>query len=178
MNDKRTKVDFSKHVLTTIQNENVRIDRFADPNTGCYAITFINSCGIMAVTGDCFNWIFCREFYPSEKSGVSDSYWVEKLRISSTQKPTRFSPKETEKEIRERLADEDDVSDADREYLEDLLNNLEDGEERYQVYAHDNLPAERDFEYVPYQTELDPMLEVVFDAFDEICRRMKEASNV
>jgi hypothetical protein len=174
---KRTKVDFSKHILTPI----VSVDgtpltfRFADPLTGCYAITFINTCGIMAVTGDCNNWIFCREFHPSAKGYVSDSYWVEKLRIASTQKPSNFSLEETKKEIEERLSKgkDDGMSDEDKDYLNDLLEHLYDGEERYQVYAHDNLPNNRDFEFVPYRTELNPMLEVVFDAFDEICERMK-----
>lgn len=171
-NDRRTKVDFSKHVLTPIVSvEGVPLTfRFADPNTNCYAITFINSCGILAVTGDCGNWIFCREFHPSKDGGVSDGYWCEKLRIASTQKPADYSPDKTRQEINEMLSEED-IDNEDKEYLTSLLDYVDECEERYLVFAHDNLPGDRDHEYVPFCKELNPMLAVVFDAFDEICRR-------
>lgn len=175
MRGKRSNVDFSKHVLTEIKNDHVLIHKFRQPDTCCYAITFINSCGILAVTGDCGNWIFCREFHPSPNGEVSDSYWCEKLRISSTQQPSEYSSKETEKEINSLLEDNDeDLSTNEKEYLRDLLLYVDDGEIYYLAYAHDNIPEGRDHEFVPYRKELSPMLEVVFDAFDEICRRMKD----
>ena len=99
---------------------------------------------------------------------------IQEIKLTSiTQKPANYSEKETRKEIEDRLTEED-LSEEDKEYLTDLLDNLGESEERYLVYAHDNLPAHRDHEFVPFRKELDPMLEVVFDAFDEICRRMKD----
>lgn len=173
----RSNVDFSNHILTEIRNENVLIHRFYQKDTCCYGITFINSCGILAVTGDCGNWIFCREFHPSAKGdGVSVGYWVEKLKISSTQEPLDFDPVATKKEIEKRLQ-EDDLDKEDKEYLEDILTDVDEGEFWYQAKAYDKLPSHRDHEFVPYREELNPMLCVVFDAFDEICRRMKEGNN-
>lgn len=47
---RRTLVDFSKHVVTEIKEDHAKIWKFADPETNQYAITFINSCGILAIT--------------------------------------------------------------------------------------------------------------------------------
>jgi hypothetical protein len=176
MKGKRSNVDFSQHILTEKEEGGTLIHRFARPNSGTYAITFINTCGIMAVTGDLGNWIFCREFHPSSEGEVSDGYWLEKLRISSTQKPTIFSAEETKKEINEMLSDPDrGLNDEEKEYLNELLGYADEDEMRYLVYAHDNIPSRRDFEFVPAAHELTPWLRVVFDAFDEICRRMKQS---
>jgi len=166
----RTNTNFDKHVLTEVKTDEVYIIKLAKPDTRCGAITFINSNDILAVTGDYGNWIFCREFHPSAEGYVSDGYWCEKLQIASTQKPTDFDADETRKEIEEMLQEED-LDEEDKEYLGDLLEHLYDGEERYLVYAHDHLPPNRDHEYVPVQKKLNPWLEVIFDAFDEVCRR-------
>jgi hypothetical protein len=177
MKGTRSNVDFSKHALTPIMKdgETHLIFKFAEPNSYQYAITFINSCNILAVTGDCGNWIFCRSFVPSKDGSVSDGYWLEKLKIASTQVPTNYSEDDTREQIKEMLDDEDnDLDEEDKEYLENLLDYTGDGEMRYLCYAHDNLPSGRDHEFVPYRKVLNPMLAVVFDAFDEICRRMKD----
>lgn len=172
MREKRTEVNFDKHELTIIDSPEVLIHIFAKPDTFCGSIRFINTQNILAVTGDYGNWIFCREFHPSADGFVSDSYWCEKLRISSTQKPTDYDPEGTRKEIEERLKDEDeDLSEEEKTYLEDLLYQVDEREERYLVYAHDNLPSNRDHEFVPYIKKLNLWLEVIFDAFDEICQR-------
>lgn len=173
MNNKRTNVDFSKHIIEDITEGKTRITKFKDPTTSCYAITFINSCGVLAVTGDCGNWIFCREFHPSKDGAVSDGYWCEKLRIASTQVPAKFDSDLTRKEIEERLTEEE-LSEEDKEYLKEILEDVDECEERYFVYAYDRLPSNRDFEFIPSVKSLNPMLEVVFDAFDEICSRMKD----
>jgi hypothetical protein len=173
MRGKRSNVDFSKHIITETENETTYICRFADPEDSCYAINFINVRGIMAVTGDCGNWIFCRGFRPSKDGSVSDGYWVEKLKISSTQKPLDFDIEGTKKEIHEQLAEED-LDEEDKEYLKDILSDVDEGEFWYLAKAHDKLPSGRDHEFVPHRECLNPMLAVVFDAFDEICRKMGE----
>lgn len=169
---RRTNVNFDEHVLTETKTEVGIIYDFKRPDRYCQSIKFINVCGILAVTGDYGNWIFCREFHPSPDGYVSSSYWVEKIKIASTQKPLKFNPERTEEEINEMLSEED-IDDEDKMYLESLLSYLHDGEERYLVYAHDHLPSHRDHEFVPYVETLDEWLEVIFDAFDEICRRME-----
>ena len=177
MNKKRTDINWSSHVVTKIEHDGILIHKFAKPNTVCGSVIFINACGIMAVAGDYCNWIFCREFHPSSDGFVSDHYWCEKLKISSAQKPYDFDPKGTEKDIVERLGELELDDDDGREYLEDLVLHLDEGEERYLVYAYDNLPDGRDHEFIPHTKKLNVLLEVIFDAFDEICRRMPEVSN-
>jgi len=171
---KRTDVNFDKHELKIIDTPEVLIHIFAKPNTVCGSIKFINTQGILAITGDYGNWIFCREFHPSAEGFVSDSYWCEKLRMASTQKPSDYDPERTRKEIEERLAGKEEELDEDeKEYLKDLLNQVDECEERYMVYAYDNLPKGRDYEFIPLIKKLNPWLEIIFDAFDEICRRGK-----
>jgi hypothetical protein len=171
---RRTDVNFDKHELTVIDTNDVLIHKFKKSNTICCSITFINTQGIMAVTGDYGNWIFCREFHPSAEGFVSDSYWCEKLRISSTQKISDYDSEDTRKEMEKMISNEDEnLDEEDREYLKSLLDYVDECEERYLVYAHDNLPKNRDHEFVPYIKKLNPWLEVIFDAFDEICQRYK-----
>ncbi|MFA5021296.1 MAG: hypothetical protein WC517_04535 [Patescibacteria group bacterium] len=170
----RTDVDFSKHVLTVTEHPDIKIFDFRKPGTSHYAVTFINARGILAVTGDLGNWIFCREFHPSAKGeGVSDGYWAEKLRMSSTQQSSEYSAEEAERQIKEKLKDEDEeLDDKDKEYLKELLEHTGDGEERFQVWAYDNLPEGRDFEFIPGCKVGNPQLSCVFDAFDAMCRCM------
>jgi hypothetical protein len=173
---KRSGVNFNEHKLTVIiDTPEVLIHRFAKPDTGCRSITFINTRGILAITGDYGNWIFCREFHPSAEGFVSDSYWCEKLRIASTQKISDYSSEETKKTIEKKLKNiDEDLDEDDKEYLEDLLSQVDECEERFMVYAYDNLPKNRDCEFIPCVKKLNPWLEVIFDAFDEICLREKE----
>jgi len=171
MKGKRTNIDFSKYEIIKTELDGVLIHKIAKPNTRCGSVVFINTQGILAITGDYGNWIFCREFHPSKDGFVSDSYWCEKLRISSTQKPSDFDPDGTEKKIREMLKEEEDISNEDKEYLEDIIPQVYECEERYMVYAYDNLPKGRDPEYIPIVKKLNPWLECIFDAFDEICKR-------
>ena len=168
---KRTDKDFSKYVLEEIRpNDDILVYKFGVPDKYCGSLVFINAYGVLSVTGDYGNWIFCREFSASPDGYVSDGYWCEKLRIASTQKPSDYDHEATREEIKEML-NEEDIDEEDKEYLEDLLDHLDEGEERYLVYAHDNLPKGRDHEFVPLRKKLNPWLEVIFDAFEEICER-------
>ena len=101
MKNKRTDVDFSKHVLTINKNENCIIYRFQLPNTKMHSVVFINAEGVMCVTGDFGNWIFNREFHPSAEGRVSDGYWLEKLSIASSQKYKDYDSDKTVNELNE-----------------------------------------------------------------------------
>lgn len=172
---KRTNINWDNHVLTETEFPDGTIYRFKKPNTTCQSVVFINACGVLAVTGDYGNWIFCREFHPSPDGYVSDGYWLEKIRIASTQSPCDHDPDGTRKEIEEMLEDKDEeLDEEEREYLESLLDHVDDGEERYLVYAHDHLPSNRDHEFVPHTKKLNEWLECIFDAFDEMCLRKKK----
>lgn len=174
---KRTKIDWSRHEVTVIKyGDDVLVHKFKRPNTISQSVTFINAFGVLTVTGDYGNWVFCREFHPSSDGSVSEHYWCEKARISSTQRVSDFCPDSTREKI-EKLISEQDMDDPLRaeeiEYLNDLLSNIDDGYERYMVYAYDNQVGRFDFESIPCVKKLDPWLEAIFDAFDEICLRLE-----
>jgi hypothetical protein len=173
MREKRTDVDFSKHVLTTTKHDNIiTIYDFSIPGTCARSIKFINTQGIMAVTGDYGNWVFCREFHPSEE-GVSDSYWVQKLKINSTQDPYIFDATTAQMEIDELLNDEDfEFSDEEKIWLEHLKRAASDGEYEYISEAMDR-PSSFDAEMIPRGKILNYWLPIIFDAFDEIYDRMR-----
>ena len=103
MKGKRTGLDFSKHELLCTKSDELTIHHLKKPNTYYDSIKYINTQGIMAVTGDYGNWIFCREFHPSADDYVSSGYWCEKLSIASCQVYKEYDPEETEKEIKRRL---------------------------------------------------------------------------
>jgi len=173
--DKRTDVDFSKHEVLVTEQEGLLIHYLKKPGTICNSIKYINTNGILAVTGDFGNWIFCREFHPSAEGHVSDGYWCEKLRSASTQTCSDFSPTETEEEIKRLLAEEEDLTEEEIEYLNDCLSAVDAGEFDYTIVAHrQNVGRFQDHENVPLCKELTTWLKCVFDGFDEICRRMKE----
>jgi len=188
MNKKpRTNVDFSKHELEVIKNNNVLIHRFKKPDTYCDSITFINAEGILAITGDYGNWIFCREFHPSAKGSVSDQYWAEKLKILSKQTSSEFSSKLTRELLEEGLNGgleewgyEDESLKKAKEYYNHLLSYVDSSEWEYAFEAYYNDTNRPDFvaaEDVPLEKETHYWLKVVFDAFEEICRRMADGKN-
>lgn len=168
---KRTDINFSKHELQTITHDGVRIDILKIPGTNHNCFRFINTQGILAVTGDYGNWIFCREFHPTAKERVSDSYWIEKLGISSEQDGREFDEVGTKALINEMLtSDEYDFSDDIKEFLKSCLYHIEDGEDEYVNYAYWNNPG-LDSESIPFCKRTKYSLLGVFDAFDEICER-------
>lgn len=219
---KRTDVDFSKHVLNISKNDLVTIYDFAIPGTYSRSIKFINTCGIMTVTGDYGNWVFCREFHP-DKDGVSDGYWVEKLRILSCQDPYEFDTDTAREQIQELLGfrgmylsveekarlealkiktpgdvlialnkyelKDLSLTDEDIELLEDLRSNgnsLSDEERSWLSRLYDaagqgeypyiaeamNRPWSFETECIPKGKIFHSWLPIIFDAFDEICRRV------
>ena len=171
----RTDIDFSKHELIIAKSEGLLVHYLKKPGTINCAVKFINTNGIMAVTGDLGNWMFCREFHPSDEGGVSDGYWCEKLRISSTQESHDFSSEQTIQLIDECIIESD--NEEEKEYLQECIEALEGGEWEYQQYAYSNQPSFYDSEGVPYGKEIKYHLKGVFDAFDEICSRMKNELN-
>jgi hypothetical protein len=171
MRKKRTDVDFSNHVLTITRSKDYLVYNFAIPGTRTKSIRFINTHGIMAVTGDYGNWIFCREFHRSSE-GVSDMYWVEKLKIASTQDPYNFDSEAAVKEIEELLENPDhEFSDQEKDWLERLKVAAKDGEYSYIAEAMDR-PGSFEAEMIPRGKVYNSWLPIIFDAFDEICQRV------
>lgn len=179
MKGKRTGIDFSKHQVIETKSEGLLIHYLRRPDTIINAIKYINCEGIMAVTGDFGNWIFCREFHPAPDGGVSEGYWHEKLQIASTQHGMEYDPDRTRKNLQHQLdvALKEDYKGNDfevmKEYIEGCLS-LVDEEDDYKLFAYTEYPGFCDYEVVIFCKRYKPWLLAVFDGFDEICRRLKE----
>ncbi len=168
---KRTNVDFSKHILTTIIDDNVSIYKLMLPNTRMDSVIFINSCGVMSVTGDFGNWIFCREFHPSPKNKVCSGYWDEKLINSSSQKSHIYDPEATLIEINN-YRDNEELTEDVVDWLDELESNVNDYY-NYVYVAYRETPDSIEHEYVPFREKRKIWLDIIYDSFDEICDRME-----
>jgi hypothetical protein len=183
------KVDWSKHELKIKEvdlgdGDSIIIHDLKIPNSIQERVKFINTQGVLLVVGDYGRWSFCREFHPSKEGSVSEMYWLEKLRTYSTQQPGIYDPVETENEIKE-LIDHgleeygyqgDELIKA-KEFYTNLLNYVDDEHEYiYHAYRY-STPSFIDSEDIPFCKKLHIQLEIVFDAFNEICRRLKENNN-
>jgi len=178
----RTGVDFSKHELIVTEQDGLLIHRLKHPEySHMNSVKFINTNDIMAVTGDYGNWIFCREFHPSAGGGVSDGYWLEKLSIASSQDGREFDSERTREEIQRGIDGEleeygysgENLEEA-KEYYEYLLSYVDESQRYYESKAYMEMPSFFDSESIPYVKKTKIWLQIVFDAFDEICERMKK----
>lgn len=173
-----TDIDWSKHEIIETKSEGYLKHSIKMPNSYTNSVILINTSGIMAVTGDFGNWIFCREFHPSADGEVSSGYWIGKLGISSCQEPKKYCAESTEDALKERLAELNEEwepgkrRDEYKEYLEECLVRVND-ELDYTYYAYREMPNFLDYESVVFQKKIDYWLKAVFDAFTEICERMK-----
>lgn len=186
MGNKRTDVDFSSHEL--IERRVGGVDGVRLTHTlkhpdyeKQYKINFINADGVLVVTGDYGNWIFCREFHPSAEGSVSGGYWMEKLEMYSTQQGTEYNSELTEKEIEEGINGgleeygyTGDKLEKAVEYFKELLYYVEENDFNYCAYAFPNKPSFMDYDEVPYVKTTKHRLSIVFDAFEEICKRYRD----
>lgn len=183
--ENRTGIDFSDYEVIVTEREGLLVHELKrNGYSKMYSIKFINTNDIMAVTGDYGNWIFCREFHPSADGGVSGGYWLEKLSIASTQEGREFDSEATREEIQEGLDGglaeygyEGKELEEAKEYYESLLEYVEESQWYYEAYAYQNMPSFFDSEDVPNAKKTKVWLQIIFDGFDEICRRMKEEGN-
>jgi hypothetical protein len=181
---RRTGIDFSEHEVLVTKSEDFLMHYLKIPGTRMNSIKYINTNGIMAVTGDFGNWIFCREFHPSadKDTRVSDGYWHEKLSIASTQEALNFDGEATKAALKERLeeyklemADEGKEPNEDVvEYYEECMAKCDEHELDYTHYAYREQPDGLDYEDVIFLKDYKIWLKYIFDGFEEICSRMKE----
>ena len=189
MREKRTEVDFSKHVhrVEIFKNEKgdeIRIDHFQVGNNRTNYIQFINTDEILTITGDFGNWVFCRPFVPSPKGYVSDGYWFEKMRIASEQKFERLDSDANEKEIRELIDhgledygyEGEDLEKA-KQWYDELLSEVDD-DLGYMCKAYRDYykPDFIKYENIPMIKETPISIQIIFDAFDEMCLRLENSS--
>jgi len=176
--NKRTNIDFSRHELKVTQFDGVLIHEFKRPDTRNCILVFINTAGVMTVTGDFGNWVFCREFHPSANNehGVSAGYWDEKLEISSVQKSDKYDTEQTTlliKEFKETFEDSygREMNEEEIDWIEQLENNVDD-EHEYIYLAFREKPNTIDYESVPFGEKRHFWLEAVYDGFDAICQTL------
>jgi hypothetical protein len=182
---KRTRINFDKHIHTVDIFKNnewqeIQVDRFARPNSHTHSMTFTNINWVMIVTWDWWRWSFCRNFYPQKWGTVSDWYWFEKLINSSTQSVSHFSTEKVEKEINflinewlEEYYEWEDLQKAKERYKELLRYTENETEYIYEAHYGYNRPDFIEHEEIPNWHEIDFWLEVIFDWFEEICKRLK-----
>ena len=182
--EKRTDIDFSSHILNVLETEEITIHHLKKPNTVVNNVKFTNISGNLVVTGDFGNWIFCRNFYPSVKeSGVSDGYWIEKLETYSTQKGKVFDFEKTVEELKRKKKEyiqeckEEEVEPNIEwiEYFDECINVAECGnEDDYKHQAFTNIPDNYDWEETILVESTNNRLKIIFDAFEEVCSRLKK----
>lgn len=184
---KRTDVDFSDHshkidYFENDQGEKIRVDKLQKGNSLMNYIEFINTDKILTVTGDFGNWVFCRPFIPSENGYVSDIYWIEKLQTASEQRFQNLDFTEIIKDIEEYINSdlEEDGYEGDKleilkswfEELLDVAKNCDEIEYLYKAFRDPFSPV-LDDEIIPYYKKKPVWLNIVFDAFEEMCNRLK-----
>ena len=188
---KRTGVDWSKHELAIDEYRSgkfgflIHILKVPDSRFGMVVFTNIFSefDNQLLVTGDYSDWIFCRAFTPSPNESVDDNYWLEKLSISNYNIQYKHYDSELtvaslKKEMK-RVIEDEEFYYGEKEkteyldYLKDCIIEADD-EISYTYQAYRNMPVWLDNGSVIMEYSMDIHLKVVFDAFEEICRRLKE----
>lgn len=175
--EQRTTFDFSKHEVLISKFENSTIHHLKKPETYNLNVKFMNIGGILAVTGDLGNWIFCRPFVPSKESEkVSDGYWDEKLEIHSVQKAKIYDPEYTLNlidEFEKYYSENESLTEEISNWISDLRERV-DNEFEYIDVAYNELPNGIDFEEIPFGKERRYHLKGVYDAYDEIIDRYRK----
>ena len=177
----RTINNWGKHELLIEENELVTIHHLKMPGTETRAVKFINTQGLTVVTGDYGNWVFCRSFLPKKNQRIDDQFWLKELELLSTQKGNVFSTEKTEKGIKYLLEEglkeygyEDNELEEATHYCKLLLEHVDSRGEDYQFLAHNRCPSFFDFRLIPYEEETHYWLKAIFDAFEEICKRLDD----
>lgn len=177
MRNERTNYDFSRHEVRIIMDaDGVSIYEFKRPDSYNGSLKFINTQGVMTVTGDFGNWVFCREFRPCKDAKVSGGYWDEKLEMYSKQKSHEYSPEATKKAIEKFKENFEDyysreMNEDELEWVENLENSAEDYYE-YIYTAYRETPSSLDYEDVPFEEERHFWLNCVYDGFELMCEKL------
>ena len=173
-------INFDKHEVYVTEKDGLLIHHLKEPGTIMCNVKFINTNDVLLVTGDFGNWVFCREFHPSANGSVSDDYWLEKLTINTVQEGKEFDSEATAKEIEEGINGGLKEYGYEGEKLEEIISYYKDilyysdTEWEYVGRAYGNMPGFMDAESVPNIKKIKTRLQIVFDAFEEICYRMKK----
>ena len=181
---RRTDIDWSNHIVEAETAGNfATIHRLRVPGSICLMVEFVNMHDRgMLVRGDFGSWIFSRCFSPSDKGYASVHYWIEKLWIANpNQKAYEFSKPELDIDIKrlEECYNNDCLHNAEEvSEMDGFINNLRGCEtERDLMFVIDDAPAFIEPEDYPNGLDICHRLKIIFDAFDEICARIKCTEN-
>jgi hypothetical protein len=175
----RTGISFKKHKVLVTKNDNQLIYELKKPDTFMESIKYINTNGLLVVTGDFGNWVFCREFHPSANGYVSDGYWLEKLHTTSSQDGQKYDSISTEKSIKKAIRElkhygySKSEYDQVKAYFQESLHYVYD-ELDYTHFAYREYPYFFEVENVVFDKQTKNWLRIIFDGFDEICKRIKK----
>lgn len=181
MRTKKTNVDFSNHIYQTetyvsSKGDKIIVDSLKIPDSHNNYVKFTNNGSTMLVEGDRYNWFFNRSFYPSKDGYVSVPYWIEKLKTASHQSAGEFSVSKTKEAIGEIINDFEDYYGDDeitKQWFTELYNEMDymESEHEYVQKAFFELPDNLSAEDIPLCKQTYHDLKVVFDAWEEICKR-------
>lgn len=191
---KLTEINFTKHELLIDETDVARIYTLKIPGTQTYRVTFINSNGILAVTGDFGNWIFCREFDFKLQRPLNPGYAAEKLQINSCQNTKVYDSDATVKALHEAIINRvnEVLHDEDNSWvaqaLEDESHDFEEDNDKFIRYYANCLnatddeffynAASRDFPYglddIIIRYEYPPYFLIIVDAMNEITKRLNK----
>lgn len=188
---KLTDVDFSKHEVIIKKDELTTVHTLSLKDSCLYRVNFINVMDKLLVTGDLGNYVFCRSFIPSKEGYVSPYYWLEKLRILSEQDGEDWDSKGTREKLKEDMQEyidytydgyydfdlEENEEDETIEYYKRCIELTEEPECYYDAYAYGEYPCCWDGEDVVKVMKIKSRLQIIFDAFNEICNRLENESH-
>lgn len=170
-------MNWTNFELTVERHGDIVVYTFKQLDTINYQTVWIVGKGVTTVTGDLGNWVFCKEFHPCKNQVVSRGYLDEKLEIYSVQESKVFDTEATLKAIQQFKDDFEDnygeMNEEDEEWIEQLDNHVFDKIE-YEEVAFRQKPGYIDYEDVPYGRIRQPRLELVYDAFEEMCKQVKD----
>ena len=172
---KRTDMDWSKHIVEAeTVGDFATIHRLRIPDSICLMVEFINmhDRGLL-VRGDFGSWIFSQCFYPSRDGEVLEQYWLEKLLIANNRQDVHdFSRGVLDAEIEDLVEFSKEAGRYNQ--TKDFIESLRLCASKEEVVSSwDYAPNWVDPEDYPEGLDICERLKIIFDAFDEICRRMK-----
>lgn len=216
----RTRVDWSTHELIIEEYDTHTVHWLKKPNTISSNVKFTNIHGQLLVTGDFWDWVFCRSFVPSSDGYVSDHYWCEKLVIANHNlKYKKFDTDYTQerilKEVPQQICEMFELYEAAESKVRNMIKEAHSYIDEntieclFRVFSDTQSPdvkkfskwidywgscyntAYDEYEYIAvardipdgdtecciFGKEVNHGLLAIFDAFDEICRRLKEKEN-
>lgn len=196
MENLRTKladIDFSNHKLEIKEDKLTTIHSLIHPEYDVmFRVNFINVMDRLLITGDFGNYVFNRSFYPNEENYVSVSYWNQKLigeahelEFNEIVKDLeealdKYVENKMEEEPDEDCEDKDEYimmnSDDVMDYYEKCIELAENRDDSYKFFAYNDYPDDlaEDYGDVVIHEKTLERLRIVYDAFNEICRRVQQ----